>query len=207
MKAVLASGNKGKAAEFARFFANVSSGPEIISASEIDGALDILASTAEDGSTYEENALIKASALAKALSMPAIADDSGLEVRALGWGPGIKSARYCEGSDDDRMDRMLEELRDVSGEGRDARFVSCIVIAFPNSNGYFSSRGSCAGRISNAKRGKDGFGYDPIFVPEGMELTFAELGSDIKEKISHRTSALEGMAKMMSSVIKYNSLL
>lgn len=207
MKAVLASGNRGKAIEFARFFSNIGLGLEIISAREVEGALEILAGTDENGSTYEENALIKASALAKALSMPAIADDSGLEVRALDWGPGIKSARYLEGSDDDRIDHMLDELRDVSGEGRDARFISCIVIAFPNSNGYFSSYGSCSGRISNEKRGENGFGYDPIFVPDGMDLTFAEIGSDVKEKISHRTSALEGMVKLMPSVIKYNSLL
>lgn len=207
MRVVLASGNRGKAAELARWSQDIVHCIEIVSAHEFDGAVELLARTDEDGATYEENALIKALAVANFTGLPAIADDSGLEVDALGGGPGIRSARAAPGSDADRVQWLLGELDGVEDDRRCARFAACIVIAFPGEDGWFSSIGTCDGRIAESPRGIAGFGYDPIFIPRGMSETFAELGSDVKDRISHRASALDGMAKMIGAVVKYHSLL
>ena len=162
----------------------------------------------ESGLTYEENAAIKASAWADFAGMPAMADDSGLEVRALGWEPGIHSARAARGDDSDRIEWLLSRMKDH--EDRRARFVACIVIAFPNdgnsARGYFSSRGVCQGRLTHAPRGRFGFGYDPVFVPDGYDVTFAEMGACEKSKISHRALAMRGVAHMMRSVIEYHAV-
>ena len=159
----------------------------------------------ESGSSYEENAAIKAIAWANFAGMPALADDSGLEARALDWKPGIHSARASQGSDADRIRWLLSRMEDK--EDRRARFAACIVIAFPDNRktgrGYFSSQGICGGKITRVSRGRGGFGYDPVFVPDGYEITFAEMGSDAKSKISHRAVAMRGVAYMMQSMIKY----
>lgn len=159
----------------------------------------------ESGSSYEENAAIKAAAWADFAGIPALADDSGLEVRALGWEPGIRSARASSGSDSDRIQWLLSRME--NHEDRRARFAACVVIAFPDNGktgcGYFSSRGICGGRITRVPRGRGGFGYDPIFVPDGYDATFAEMGPAEKSKISHRAIAMRGVAYMMQSVIKY----
>ena len=159
----------------------------------------------ENGSSYEENAAIKAAAWADFAGMPALADDSGLEVRALDWEPGIHSARASAGSDADRVRWLLSRME--NHEDRHARFVACIVIAFPDNGktgrGYFSSRGICRGRITRAPEGRGGFGYDPVFVPDGYDATFAEMGSALKSQISHRALAMRGVAHMTQSVIKY----
>ena len=162
----------------------------------------------ESGSSYEENAAIKAEEWANFADMPALADDSGLEVRALDWEPGIYSARASSGSDSDRIEWLLSRME--SQEDRRARFVACIVIAFPGNgnrgNGYFSSRGICRGHITCAPKGCGGFGYDPVFVPDGYDTTFAEMGSARKSKISHRAIAMRGVAHIMQSVIKYHAV-
>jgi len=173
---------------------------------ELLGAQDFpeIGAIEESGSSYEENAAIKAREWANFAGMPAIADDSGLEVRALDWWPGIFSARASSGSDYDRIEKLLSSLG--NHDDRNARFVACIVFAFPGvkkEHGCFSSRGICRGRITHAPRGRGGFGYDPIFVPDGYGATFAEMGSLEKSKISHRALAMRGVAHMMSSVIKY----
>jgi XTP/dITP diphosphohydrolase len=160
----------------------------------------------ETGSSYEENALLKARAWARRTGIPSIADDSGLEVRALGWRPGIYSARAGE-NDSDRINWLLGEL---SGrDDRRARFVACLVIAFPFERSvrrdYFASSGVCWGNISSP-RGKSGFGYDPIFVPDGYGATFAELGPSVKSEISHRASAMRGVAQIINSVVKYDAV-
>jgi XTP/dITP diphosphohydrolase len=161
----------------------------------------------ESGSSYEENAAIKAKAWANFAGMPALADDSGIEVRALDWEPGIFSAMASPGSDSDRVEWLLSRMK--NHEDRRARFVACIVIAFPEDGkteqGYFSSRGICKGRITHTPKGQGGFGYDPVFVPDGYDATFAEMG-DIKSKISHRALAMRGVAYMMPSVIKYHAV-
>ena len=174
---------------------------------ELFGAQDFpdIGDIEESGSSYEENAAIKAVAWANFTGMPALADDSGLEVRALDWEPGIYSARASSGSDSDRVEWLLSRVRNY--EDRHARFVACVVIAFPNYGknvrDYFTSRGICKGRITHTPRGCGGFGYDPVFVPDGYDSTFAEMEAALKSKISHRAYAMRGVAHMMQSVIKY----
>lgn len=143
----------------------------------------------ETGSTFEENALIKARAACKAAGMPALADDSGLEVDALNGAPGIRSARYCEGSDQDRVDFLLHNLQGVPAEQRGAQFVSCIACVYPDGT-EFVVRGICRGVILNENHGSGGFGYDPVFyVPEEGE-TFSSMAQERKNAISHRANAL-----------------
>lgn len=145
----------------------------------------------ETGKTFEENAFIKAEAACKASNMPAIADDSGLEVDALGGAPGIYSARYCEGSDGDRVDFLLKNME--GKENRSARFVSAIACVFPGGEKIIV-RGTCEGVILYAPQGENGFGYDPVFFVPEHNQTFAQLESEIKNKISHRAVALEKLA-------------
>ncbi|MBQ3534409.1 MAG: RdgB/HAM1 family non-canonical purine NTP pyrophosphatase [Clostridia bacterium] len=143
----------------------------------------------ETGSTFEENALIKARAACKAAGMPALADDSGLEVDALNGAPGIRSARYCEGSDQDRVDFLLRNLQGIPAEQRGAQFVSCIACVYPDGT-EFVVRGICRGVILNENHGSGGFGYDPVFyVPEEGE-TFSSMAQERKNAISHRANAL-----------------
>ena len=116
----------------------------------------------ENGTTFEENALIKARAACKASGLPALADDSGLEVDFLNGEPGIRSARYCEGSDADRVVYLLKKLENVPAEQRGAQFVSAIACVYPDGT-EFAVRGICRGAILTENRGQGGFGYDPVF--------------------------------------------
>jgi XTP/dITP diphosphohydrolase len=180
--------------------------PELVSASDLPPYPGVIKET---GSSYEENAIIKARAWANFAGIPAIADDSGLEVRALGWGPGIFSARAAPGNDSDRIKWLLDSI--AASRDRLARFVACVAVAFPVcgrncrniGRNYFSAQGVCHGNIAGAPSGDAGFGYDPVFVPCGYNATFAELGADVKSKISHRAISLRGIALMLPSVIKY----
>ncbi len=143
----------------------------------------------ETGTTFEENALIKARAACKASGMPALADDSGLEVDALNGEPGIYSARYCEGSDRDRVDFLLKKLEPVPDENRGAQFVSAIACVYPDGT-EFAIRGICRGEILRECHGDGGFGYDPVFwVPEEKE-SFSSMPQIRKNQISHRANAL-----------------
>lgn len=212
MRLILASGNKGKMREFRSFFDEIesfrSSGVELVLASEIDGAKKILDSVDENGSSYEENALIKARSLADHYGEPTIADDSGIEVEHLGWAPGIRSARIVAGSDEDRTKWLLDNLRDVPGQDRRARFVACVVVALPESfrrstgRDRFACEGIVNGKIAISPRGDGGFGYDPVFIPDGYDKTFGELPAEVKAAISHRAIAVKGIAKMMENVLK-----
>ena len=143
----------------------------------------------ETGTSFEENALIKARAACKAAGLPALADDSGLEVDALGGAPGIRSARYCEGSDQDRVDFLLKNMETVPEEQRGAQFVSAIACVYPDGT-EFVVRGICRGTILHENHGAGGFGYDPVFyVPEEGE-TFSSMSQERKNAISHRANAL-----------------
>ena len=143
----------------------------------------------ETGMSFEENALIKARAACKAAGLPALADDSGLEVDALGGAPGIRSARYCEGSDQDRVDFLLKNMETVPEEQRGAQFVSAIACVYPDGT-EFVVRGICRGTILHENHGAGGFGYDPVFyVPEEGE-TFSSMSQERKNAISHRANAL-----------------
>lgn len=147
---------------------------------------------AEDGVTYAENAIAKARFYAAATGLLALADDSGLEVAALGGAPGVYSARYAgEGaSDADRRELLLAELSRVDARDRRARFVASVAIAHPNGEVLNLSEGICEGTITFEPRGNSGFGYDPLFVPDGYYQTFAELSDEVKNRISHRARAL-----------------
>ena len=143
----------------------------------------------ETGTTFEENALIKARAACKASGLPALADDSGLEVDALNGEPGIYSARYCEGSDQDRVDFLLKKMENVPEENRGAQFVSAIACVYPDGT-EFAIRGICRGVILHENHGEGGFGYDPVFwVPEEKE-SFSSMSQERKNQISHRANAL-----------------
>lgn len=218
IRLVLASGNKGKHAEFKRFFEEIGADVSLAIASEIEGAKAALDAAEENGETYEENALIKAIAIADATGMPTIADDSGIEVAALGGAPGIRSARAWPGSDADRVSSMLDAIeRSSTPDDRRAEFVCCIVIAYPSrfkeglaamgAPDHHTSVGRCPGTLARAPRGSNGFGYDPIFIPDGETLTFGELPAEKKSSISHRALAMRGVADIIPLVIEYSSAL
>lgn len=149
---------------------------------------------AETGATYAANAIIKAQFYARATGLCALADDSGLEVEALGGAPGVFSARYAGAgaSDADRRTLLLSELAHVpvAQEQRRARFVCCVAISLPDETILNLSEGTCTGTIIFEPRGSGGFGYDPLFVPDGFHETFAELSETIKNQLSHRARAL-----------------
>lgn len=148
----------------------------------------------ETGDTFEENAGMKALAASGRFDGWVIADDSGLEVDALGGDPGVRSARYAGKQSDDHANNslLLKNLEGVRGKARSARFRCVIVLAKCGKKlGAFS--GAVEGTIINAPRGTGGFGYDPLFVPDGHCETFAQLGTDIKNSLSHRARALEGL--------------
>lgn len=147
----------------------------------------------ETGCTFAENAALKARSYASQTGLPTLADDSGLEVDALNGAPGIFSARYAgeAASDGERVARLLAELARTHDQKRRAAFVCALAIADPQKDSLQIWTGRCAGRIAPAPRGGNGFGYDPVFIPDGYALTFGELGDDVKQRISHRARALD----------------
>ena len=181
---VLASGNKGKLAEFQRLLEGLD--VQIHSMKEYPEIGEIV----EDGSTFAENALIKARAVCKATGKPAMADDSGLAADALNGAPGIYSARFAgeQRSDADNNAKVLQLLEGVEDSKRTARFFCVIAIVLPDGREY-TVEGTCEGTILRALRGEGGFGYDPLFYVESLDKTFAELTMEEKNRISHRGHA------------------
>lgn len=155
----------------------------------------------ENGETYSENAIAKARFYATSTGLWALADDSGLEVNALGGAPGVLSARYAgeNASDADRRELLLSELTNVTGKERRARFVSVVAIANADGSVLNVSEGICEGTLSFAPRGNGGFGYDPLFIPDGYDQTFAELPESVKNRISHRARALLKTREFLAS--------
>ncbi len=151
----------------------------------------------ESGTSFEENAKLKALAASKQLPALVIADDSGLEVDALGGAPGIYSARYAgaNATEKDKIDKLLRELARVRAteDGRGARF-RCVVVLARNGNLLGTFEGIAEGSIADEARGDSGFGYDPIFIPEGLKQTFGELPTEVKNTISHRAKAVRALA-------------
>jgi XTP/dITP diphosphohydrolase len=147
----------------------------------------------ETGATFAENAVIKARSYALQTKCWSLADDSGLEVEALGGAPGIFSARYAgeNATDRERVVKLLRELNETPDQKRLARFVCAMAVSDEKGEIKFLSEGVCAGKIALTPSGANGFGYDPIFVPDGFEQTFGELSDAIKQKISHRARATE----------------
>ncbi|MEW5705392.1 MAG: XTP/dITP diphosphatase [Actinomycetota bacterium] len=152
----------------------------------------------ETGATFYENALLKARVLVEAFKKPAIADDSGLEVDALGGAPGIYSARYAgeEGNAKKNNEKLLKELEGVPEEKRTARF-RCVAVILTPDGWVASAEGTLEGRIGFKMRGERGFGYDPLFIPEGETRTVAEMSADEKNKISHRGKAFRKLKEKL----------
>ena len=149
-----------------------------------------LSTPIENGETYAENAIIKATDYARQTGMTVLADDSGLEVEWLQGAPGLHAARFTTGSDENRVQLLLSRLSGVADEERRARFVSVVAIVHPSVGVLNVAEGECRGRINHEPLGTNGFGYDPVFVPDGYELTFGQLPDDVKARISHRAKSL-----------------
>ena len=189
MRVVLASGNKGKLRELTGLLAPL--GLELVAQSALG-----IETPPETGHTFAENALLKARYAAAAATLPALADDSGIEVDALGGRPGIYSARYAgEGaSDEDNLRKMLGEMHGVPAAQRTARY-QCVIayVASPTDPQPLLATGTWEGTLISEPRGLGGFGYDPIFLPLGYDQTVAELDAQVKNSLSHRGQALRAL--------------
>ena len=192
-RVVLASGNPGKQREFAALLADLNI--ELVLQSElgIDGA-------EETGTSFEANALLKARHAARASGWPALADDSGLEVDALGGRPGVHSARYAGANawDADNNARLLAELATVPPAARTARY-RCVLALLRNADdpAPLLAQGVWEGRIATAPAGRNGFGYDPLFIPSGMQQHAAELAPELKNRLSHRAQAAAELLRQL----------
>ena len=191
MQLIIATHNKHKIIEFSRILEPL--GIEIITAD--------LSEAEETGKTFAENAKIKAESACKETGLPAVADDSGICVDALGGSPGVYSARYGgEGKNDaDRVNLLLEEMKNISENERGAHFTSAISCVFPNGD-VITAEGKCFGSIAYECSGEGGFGYDPIFLQEGK--TFGELSDKEKDERSHRGKSLREFAVKLESYLK-----
>jgi XTP/dITP diphosphohydrolase len=193
MKAVLASSNAGKLRELAAILSPL--GYELVTQSSLG-----IDTPPETGVTFAENAVLKARYAARRSGLPALADDSGIEVDALDGRPGVYSARYAGEGATDRanLQKMLDELRDVPTERRTARY-QCVIAFVRNADdpAPLIAQGSWEGRVLTAPRGTGGFGYDPIFQPIGLDLTAAELSAEEKNARSHRGEALRALARLL----------
>lgn len=195
MKLVLASKNPGKLKELQEILGGL--GVEVLLEAEAGVDLEV----EETGTTFAENALLKADAVMKASGLPAIADDSGLVVDALDGAPGVYSARFG-GKDTDaaRTALLLEKLVGVPAEKRSAHFASAIACCLPDGR-VITADGRCEGMIADAPRGQGGFGYDPVFYVPSLGKTFAELSSEEKNRISHRGNALRAFAEKFREAV------
>lgn len=195
MKLVLASRNRKKIKELETFLSEISSDISVLSLDDIGFHDEIV----EDGATFAENSRIKAIVPAR-LGYIGVADDSGLEVDALGGEPGVYSARYSgEGATDEKNNqKLLAALAGVPYEKRTARFRTVVTCIFPDGD-EIQAEGVCEGRILEAPRGQDGFGYDPLFWYEPLGKTFAELTPDEKNSVSHRGRAMREFAAKLRS--------
>lgn len=199
---VVATRNRGKVAELVRMLGDLS-GVELVSVADFPDVPDVV----EDGATFEHNARKKAREVARATRLPALADDSGLEVDALSGAPGVYSARYAgeRAGDAANNAKLLAALRDVPDAQRTARF-RC-VLAFADPSGPLGEAehvvdGTCEGRIAHAPKGSHGFGYDPLFVLDGGDRTLAELGPDVKDRVSHRAAAARAMRGWLADYLR-----
>ena len=190
---IAATQNKGKLKELRQITEKY--GQQLISMADAGlGDLEI----EENGETFAENSYIKAHTVAQLTGKPCIADDSGLCVDILDGAPGIHSARYSGVHGDDQANRrkLLEDLKDVPEEKRTAHFTCCITLCWPDGRTVVAE-GICPGRIAFEERGEGGFGYDKIFMPEGRDQSFAELGVEVKNEIGHRARALARLEELL----------
>lgn len=201
-KLLLATRNQGKIVEFRRILDAVAPGAiELVGLDQFPDLHDV----DETGKTFEENALLKAREMSQATGLPAIADDSGLCVDALNGDPGIYSARWAggHGNDQANLEKVLEQLRDVPASERGAYFICVAALYLPDGR-TFCEEGRFHGTILHAPVGDNGFGYDPIFQPEGLDISSAQMSSDEKDAVSHRGKALRAIAPVVMSAL--NSL-
>jgi len=201
MKVLIATSNRGKREEFSRILKDSPIEPLFP-----EEPLEV----EESGKSYLENALIKAKAYHKAYGIPTLADDSGLEVDALEGYPGIFSSRFWsieyggieEGPDPPDVRNIRKVLRLLEGKPRTAKFRAVIVLC--TDNGYLFSEGECRGHIANEPRGDKGFGYDPIFIPDGYRRTIAEISPEEKDSISHRGKAVRNLLNLLTDIQLYS---
>jgi XTP/dITP diphosphohydrolase len=195
---VLATGNEHKLAELTRILEAGRVDVELAGLGAFPGAPEV----AETGATFDENALLKARAIAEFTGLPAVADDSGLCVDALNGMPGVLSARWSgrHGDDQANLRLVLAQLSDVPDERRGAHFACAAALVLPSGKEHVSE-GTVYGRLIRQPRGTNGFGYDPIFVPDGSELTTAEMDPAAKDAISHRGRALRALAPVIAAML------
>jgi XTP/dITP diphosphohydrolase len=195
---VLATANPHKLVELTRILAAGHVDVDLAGLSEFPDAPDV----AETGATFAENALLKAHAIASATGLPAVADDSGLCVDALNGMPGVLSARWSgrHGDDDANLRLVLAQVADVPDDRRGAQFVCAAALVLPGGREHVTE-GTVRGVLLREPRGRNGFGYDPIFVPDGLAMTTAEMESDAKDAISHRGRALRALAPVIAALL------
>jgi XTP/dITP diphosphohydrolase len=197
-KLVLATRNPGKIAELRRILAEAGLGVELVGLEEFPEIGEV----AETGLTFEENALLKAHAIARESGLPAVADDSGLCVDALNGMPGVFSARWSGSHGDDlgNLNLLLAQISDVPAARRGAYFACAAALALPSGEEVVVE-GTLHGVVIDKPRGGNGFGYDPIFVPEDETRTTAELSAQEKDAISHRGRAFRALAPVISELV------
>lgn len=197
MRILIATMNQGKLREYERLLADVP-GLELDTMASLGKRVDV----AEDRDTFAGNALKKATEIAVVAGIPCLADDSGLEVDALGGRPGVRSARYSgEGATDaSNNEKLLRELHGVPDGERAARFVCAIAVADGDGIELAAVDGVCEGRLGHEPRGEHGFGYDPLFIPDGYAETMAELGPETKNRISHRAEAAAKLVPLLQEL-------
>lgn len=195
-KLLVATNNLDKLAELRSLLAELPI--ELIGLNDFENVSEV----EETGITFIDNAKLKAIGYAQQTGLFAIADDSGLEVDALNGRPGVLSARYGGNvAFDKKMQLLLGEMGHSTNDSRAARFVCAIAIASPDGNILHTTEGICPGNIAASPRGNGGFGYDPLFIPEGFEETFGELSTAVKQKISHRARAFEQIMPFLRDFI------
>lgn len=192
---MFATKNPGKIKEFQELFEPL--GFRTYSARDFDETPDVV----EDGETFKDNALKKAKAFARDLNMPALADDSGLCVDALQGKPGVYSARYAgaNASDEENVQKLLKAMDTTPEENRTARFYCVLALMGPQREPIVA-QGTCEGRIMTEPRGKNGFGYDPVFYVPSLQKTLAEADASQKNRISHRAEALRNLKHVLHSM-------
>jgi len=196
-KLCIATNNRGKQREFRQLLADWPG--MLVFPQELDLALDV----EEVGDSFAEIAALKALTYARACHMPSLADDSGLEVDALGGAPGVYSARYAgpDASDKDRYRKLLAALEGIPDEQRTARFCCAIAVAYPDGRVDIVA-GTCEGIIATAPRGDGGFGYDPVFYLPQFDRTMAELPPELKNQISHRARAIQAARPLLDALLE-----
>jgi XTP/dITP diphosphohydrolase len=196
LRVVLATRNAHKVAELNRILADAGFDGDLVGLDAFPDAPDV----AETGRTFADNALLKARAIAAHTGLPAVSDDSGLTVNALNGMPGILSARWSgkHGDDQANLELVLGQLADI--EDREGAFVCVAALALPDGSREWTTTGVLHGSITRSPRGANGFGYDPIFVPDGLETTTAELAPPDKDAISHRGRAFRAIAKVIAGL-------